>query len=117
MRYYHGVCLVAVSLFMSSCSGSKVKAELIGFWQSNDAKKTASIEFTKDGYAIPGGNAAELFDSKVMKLIREFKMNLPIKTMKYQVTDADHIQVEGDFGQLMEKLSAGGTMPANGKDG
>ena len=37
--------------------------------------------------------------------------------MKYKVADKEHIQVEGNFGQLMEKLSAGGTMPANGKDG
>lgn len=64
-----------------------------------------------------GGNALELFDSKVMKMIREFKMNLPEKTMKYKVADKEHIEVAGNFDQLMEKLSAGGTAPANGKDG
>lgn len=117
MRTVLSVCLLALGLMLSSCSNSKTKAELIGYWESTDAKKSASIEFTKEGYAILGGNSVELFDSKVMKMIREFKMNLPEKTMKYKVTDKEHIQVEGNFGQLMEKLSDGGTMPANGKDG
>ena len=117
MHNIYLVCVLMLSLTISSCSSNKTKAELIGFWQSTDAKKTASIEFTKEGYAIIGGDAIQLFDSKVMKMVREFKMNLPEKTMKYKIADKEHIEVEGNFGQLMEKLSAGGTMPANGKDG
>ncbi|MFT3883603.1 MAG: hypothetical protein QM703_28640 [Gemmatales bacterium] len=109
-------CLV-LSLFTSSCSNSKTKAELIGFWESTDAKKASSIEFTQDGNVILGGNANELFDSKVMKMIREFKMAMGNKTIKYKVTDKEHIEVEGNFSKLMEGLSAGGTTPANGKDG
>ena len=76
MRITFSVCLLVLALMASSCSGSKTKAELIGFWQSTDAKKSASIEFTKEGYAILGGDAIELFDSKVMKMICEFKMTL-----------------------------------------
>jgi hypothetical protein len=115
MRNIYLLCL----LMLSSCSNSsdKTKAELIGSWQGTNTKNSASIEFTKEGYAILGGDAAELFDSKVMKMVREFKMNLPEKTLKYKIADKEHIQIEGDFSQLREKLSAGGTIPANDKDG
>lgn len=117
MRIMFSVCLLVLGLMISSCSGSKIKPELIGLWQSIDAKKSAYIEFTKEGSAILGGNTVELFDSKVMKMIREFKMTVGEKTLKYKVADSEHIQVEGNFAKIMEQLSSGGTMPVNGKDG
>lgn len=54
MRFISCVSLVVLGLMTSSCSSSKIKTDLLGFWESTDAKKkkSSSIEFTKDGYAL-----------------------------------------------------------------
>jgi hypothetical protein len=94
-------------LFSASCSNKhKAQAELIGFWESTD-KKGGSVEFTKEGIVIFSGNASSLLDWKVMKIFRDFNLRLARNSTTFKVLDGKHVEIQGDFSSLLEKLTAG----------
>jgi hypothetical protein len=108
MRNLKRAGLVLVFLTLASCSNQKSKSQLIGFWESTDDKKAGSAEFTPDGGVILGGTAGDLLDWKVMKMLREFNATPASNSMTFKVLDKEHVEIQGDFSALMEKLSAGG---------
>ena len=94
-------------LVLASCSNQMARSELIGFWESMDGKKAASMEFLADGTVIFGGTAGDLLDWKVMKLFRDFNLKPALNSTTFKVLDKAHVEIQADFSSLMEGLSAG----------
>ncbi len=101
-----GVAIIAMTL--AACSShQRERAQLMGFWESTDAKKIGSVEFQPDDTVVLSGSAYDLLDWKVMNLFRDFHMTPGIKTMKFQMVDKDQIEIQGDFTALLAQLSDG----------
>jgi hypothetical protein len=94
-------------LALASCSSGKARAELLGFWERRDGKTASSVEFMADGAVVFGEQAAELLDSKVMKILRDFNLKPARNSMTFQVLDKGHVEIRADFTPLLEGLSAG----------
>jgi hypothetical protein len=94
-------------LLLAACSTSKARSELIGFWESASGKTASSVEFMADGTVVFAGNALDLLDWKVMKLLRDFNLKPAGNSMTFKVLDKEHIEIQADFLPLLEKLSAG----------
>ena len=92
-------CLLFV--VCASCANQTARSKLIGFWQSPDAKKGASIEFTPEGTVVLGGDTDALLDWKAMTIFRDFNLKPP--SMKYAVIAKDRIEIQGDFTALLQK--------------
>ncbi len=107
MPYLKRIGWIVVVLTLASCSNQKAKNELIGFWEGKDGTKAMSVEFAADGTVIFGGSADTLLDWKVMKMLREFNIMPAQNSITFKVLDKEHVEIQGDFTPLLEKLSAG----------
>lgn len=117
MRFVKMAYLALLLAALPSCSGSnrQQRKELAGFWESTDSRKSATVEFAPDNSVVLSGNAYELLDWKVMRIIRDFKLTPGTKALKFQVVGKDRVEIQGDFTAMLDHLQAGARSGADGE--